>query len=98
MGHLLDEKLSDGLYSDLERAVIEYSRRSTRMEPIDDRLYETLARDLPPPQMIELCFTVGVSNLINRFHATFLTDLDERTAHAVGPNCPLPVPPQPGGS
>ena len=26
--------------------------------------------------------TVGLSNLVNRFHATFLTDLDESTAEA----------------
>ena len=92
MRHLLDEPLPDGLYSDIERAVIEYAQRSTRMQSIDHQLYATLARELPPPQMIELCFTVGISNLINRFHATFLTDLDASTVAALGESCPLDFP------
>lgn len=35
-------------------------------------------------ELIELCFTVGLSNLVNRVHATFSRDPDEVTRAAVG--------------
>lgn len=42
---------------------------------------------------MDLCFTVGLSNLVNRFHATFLTDVDESTLEEIaGTSCPLPLP------
>ena len=50
------------------------------MEPIDDDLYAELERHYPTAQIMELCFTVGLSNIVNRFHATFRTDLDDDTA------------------
>ena len=34
---------------------------------------------------MELCFEVGLAGTVNRFHATFLTDLDAETAA-----CPIP--------
>jgi hypothetical protein len=46
---------------------------------------------------MELCFTVGVANVINRFHATFLTDLDAATLDELGDGPPLPLPPRPDG-
>jgi hypothetical protein len=42
-------------------------------------------------------FTVGVANVINRFHATFLTDLDADTLDELGDGPPLPLPPRPDG-
>jgi len=42
-------------------------------------------------------FTVGVANVINRFHATFLTDLDAATLDELGDGPPLPLPPRPDG-
>jgi hypothetical protein len=39
---------------------------------------------------MELCFTVGVANVINRFHATFLTDVDAVTVEEMGNTPPLP--------
>ena len=30
--------------------------------------------------------------MINRFHATFLTDVDPETGAVVGPACPVPMP------
>jgi hypothetical protein len=32
---------------------------------------------------MDLCFTVGLANLVNRFHATFHTDVDESTLRAL---------------
>lgn len=83
--HIGDDPLPDGVYDDLERVIVEYAQRSTRMEPIDDDLYGRLSSHLSQHQLIELCFTVGLSNLVNRFHATFLTDLDAETLA-----CPIP--------
>ncbi len=65
-----------------EAAIIRYARASTALEPITDGIYGALAAHFDTEQLIEICMTVGLSNLVNRFHATFLTDLDESTAEA----------------
>jgi len=59
--------------------------------------YGDLRRQFSDEEIIDLCFVIGLSNLVNRFHATFLTDLDDRTTQALGGSCPLSVPPQPDG-
>jgi alkylhydroperoxidase family enzyme len=84
MAHLRDDPLPDGVYDDLECTIITYARRSTRLEPIDDVLFEALATRFDDRQLIELCFTVGLSNMVNRFHATFHTDLDNSTLAELG--------------
>jgi hypothetical protein len=58
-------------------------------------LYGDLSRHFDTKQIIELCATVGLSNQVNRFHATFLTDLDATISGALGDSCPLPIPPTP---
>ena len=75
-----------------------YAQRSTRMDVIDDLTYGDLAVHFTQQQMIEICFTVGLSNLINRFHATFLTEVDPETQETLAPSCPLtyPEPPSSG--
>ena len=95
LAHLLDDPLPEGVYDDAERVAITYARRSTRMEPIDDELYAELERHYPTAQIMELCFTVGLSNIVNRFHATFHTDLDDDTAAEFRAGSPLPLPPLP---
>jgi alkylhydroperoxidase family enzyme len=103
MVHLLDDPLPQGLYRAEEEAVIHYARKSTRMEPIDDATYADLARHFDQQQIIDLCLTVGLSNVVNRFHATFLTDVDESTLAEVEAGneqpgvCPIPLPRTPGG-
>jgi alkylhydroperoxidase family enzyme len=92
MRHLRDDPLPQGVYTPDEVAVIRYAQRSTRMLPIDAELYHELERHFSRAQIIELCFTVGLSNLVNRFHATFLTDVDSATLAAVGDHSPLPLP------
>jgi alkylhydroperoxidase family enzyme len=84
LAHVGDDPLPDGLYTPDELAVVRYARASTRMEPITDELYGELAEHFDEGQIIELCMTVGLSNIVNRFHATFLTDLDEATREAAG--------------
>jgi alkylhydroperoxidase family enzyme len=80
LAHVGDDPLPTDLYSPDELAVVRYARVSTRMEPITDQLYAELAEHFDERQIIELCMTVGLSNVVNRFHATFLTDLDDATA------------------
>lgn len=96
LAHLGDEPLPDGVYTDAEVAIVRYARRSTRMEPIDDDLYRELRTHFDEDAIVALCFIVGLSNLVNRFHATFLTDVDDGTLAALDAACPLPLPPHPG--
>ena len=100
--HLGDDPLPEGVYDEAEAAIVRYAQRSTRDILIDDETYGALARHFPPAQLIELCLTVGLSNMVNRFHATFHTDLDETTLAAVEAGdaaagaCALPRPVAPG--
>lgn len=104
MAHLTDDPLPDGVYAPAEAAIVRYAQRSTRLEPIDDALYGELERHFSPAQRVDLCLTVGLSNMVNRFHATFLTDLDAETLAAVEAGdriagaCPIPRPGVPRGS
>ena len=90
MAHLGDDPLPAGVYTPAEAAIVRYSQKLTRMERIDDELYGELQRHFDPEKIIALCFVVCLSNTINRFHATFLTDLDESTLEGLGGSCPLP--------
>jgi alkylhydroperoxidase family enzyme len=94
--------LPDGVYDPAEAAIVRYAQKSTRMEPIDEATYGALARHFATGQIIDICLTVGLSNLVNRFHATFLTDLDEQTiaeveeGDRIAGTCPIPRPKPPG--
>lgn len=102
MRHLTDDPLPHGIYTDEEAAIIRYAQKSTRLEPIDDATYGELERHFNQQQIIDLCLTVGLSNMINRFHATFQTDVDAVTLAEVeegtpeGANCPIRLPKRPG--
>lgn len=97
LAHLGDDPLPDGLYEPDEAAIVRYAQKSTRAETID-ATYGALREHFDETQIIEICFTVGLSNMINRFHATFLTDLDPTTQEALAPSCPLSFPTVDGGS
>ncbi len=92
LSHLGDDPLPEGLYAPDEAAIVRYAQRSTRMDPIDDGTYGALAEHFDQQQIIEICFTVGLSNMINRFHATFLTEVDPVTQETLAPACPLSYP------
>lgn len=94
LAHIGDDPLPAGVYDDDERAVVEYAQRSTKLEPITDELFARLQSHFTQRQIMDLCFTVGLSNLINRFHATFLTDVDPETGAVLGPACPMPMAPE----
>ena len=93
-----DDPLPEGLYEPDEAAIVAYAQRSTRLEPITDDLYGELAAHFGPKTIMEICFTVGLSNMVNRFHATFLTELDPVTKEAAGEACPLFYPDVPAGA
>ena len=96
LAHLGDDPLPADVYDDDEAAIVRYAQKSTRMDVIDDDTYGALRRHFSEQQIIEICFTIGLSNMINRFHATFLTELDPTTQEAVATSCPLAFPTVPG--
>jgi alkylhydroperoxidase family enzyme len=92
LASLGDDPLPEGLFGPAEAAIVRYSQRSTAMAPIDDDTYGALTAHFGTEEIIEICFTVGLSNVVNRFHATFLTDLDPWVLDALGGSCPLAYP------
>ncbi|GAC1370296.1 MAG: hypothetical protein NVS2B12_35730 [Ktedonobacteraceae bacterium] len=92
LSHLGDDPLPEGVYSESEAAIVRYSQRSTKGITIDSETYNALAAHFTTTQIMDLCMTIGLSNLVNRFHATFLTDVDESTLATVGSVCPIPLP------
>lgn len=92
------DPLPEGVYTPDQAAIVRYAQVSTRMQPITDELYAALATHFTEQQIIEICFTVGMSNMINRFHATFHTDVDAGTEARLGAVCPVRRPPAPGMS
>ena|SRR5690349_4560847 len=101
LAHLGDDPLPDGVYSAPEAAVVRYAQRSTRMLHIDEATYQELAKHFSDQQMIAICFLVGVAQLVNRFNATFLPEVDDyildanAEADSAFRACPLPYPPLP---
>lgn len=104
MHHLNADPLPDGVYDAPQAAIIRYAQKSTRLERIDDATYAALAEHFSVPQIMDICLTVGLSNMVNRFHATFLTDVDAATlaeveaGDAIAGVCAIPIPKPPAGS
>ena len=67
------------LFGEVDRLVLEYMESWKLNRRVPDELYERLTQHFTPRQIIDLCFTGGIADLINRFHATFETDVDEDT-------------------
>lgn len=101
MAHLADDPLPPGLYSPAQEAIIRFAQKSTRLQAIDDATYAALADRFSTRQLVDITLTVGLSNMINRFHATFHTDLDAETTReaeagdVVAGACPIPRPKPP---
>jgi alkylhydroperoxidase family enzyme len=98
MRHVADDPLPDGIYDGAEAAIVRYAQKATRLEAIDDATYAALARHFGTQQIMDICLTVGLSNMVNRFHATFLTDVDAETIAEAeagderAGSCPIPRP------
>ena len=103
MRHIADDPLPDGVYDAAEAAIVRYAQKATRLEAIDDATYGALTAHFSTEQIMDICLTVGLSNMVNRFHATFLTDVDQETIAEVeagdklAGSCPIPRPLRPGG-
>jgi alkylhydroperoxidase family enzyme len=101
MRHLNDDPLPDGIYDAAQAAVVRYAQKSTRLERIDDKTYGDLAAHFSTQQIMDICLTVGLSNVVNRFHATFQTDVDQATldeveaGDAIAGVCAIPRPKPP---
>jgi len=91
LAHLDDDVPPPGLFEPSEAAIVKYARQSTLHIQIDDVLYDELAAHFTKEQIMDICLVVGQSNVVNRFHATFKTDVDPATLEAVGAS-PLPLP------
>ena len=102
MRHLVDDPLPAGIYDAASAAIVRYAQKSTRMQPIDDATYGALRQHFSTQQIIDIALTVGLSNMVNRFHATFQTDVDAttlaevETGDAIAGSCALPRPKAPG--
>src|SRR6478752_2092739 len=72
------------LFDETDRLVLHYAEVLSRENRVDDELYARLAARFSREELVELCFAVGLSSLVNRVHATFRTDLDLRTHDSVG--------------
>jgi alkylhydroperoxidase family enzyme len=83
INHLGDDPLPEGVYDEAEATIVRYAQVSTRSIKIDQNLYDELTKYFDVQQIIEICLMIGASNFVNRFHATFLTDVDESTLDAV---------------
>ena len=102
MRHLTAEPLPDGVYDAAVAAIVRYAQKSTRLQPIDNDTYAALSRHFNTAQIMDICLTVGLSNMVNRFHATFQTDLDADTVaeveagDAIAGVCAIAMPKPPG--
>lgn len=71
------------VFDETDRLVLRYADALTRENRVGAELYAALAARFAPRELFELCMAVSLSALVNRVHATFLTDVDERTAQRV---------------
>ena len=99
--HLVDDPLPEGVYTEPEAAIVRYAQRSTRFLPIDETTYRALAMHFSVEQQVEICLVVGLAQMVNRFNATFLPDVDDyfleanKAADLAAGACPIPYPSMP---
>lgn len=80
-------------FDETDRLVLTYADSLTEQVSVPDALWEALAARFSQKEIFELCMSVGTANLVNRVHATFLTDVDAPTAarvDALGVDVDLP--------
>ena len=94
------DPLPAGVFAAEDAAIVRYARQSTVRIVVDDALYADLAHHFTSRQIVDITLVVGLSNLVNRFHATFHTDVDEATLASIaagGDAPPLALPSAPTG-
>ena len=75
----LREWRTSDVYDPVDKLVLEYVEEYKQRHAVSDDLYERLVQHFSTRQIMDLCFTAGIADTINRFHATFLTDVDDET-------------------
>lgn len=71
------------IFDDKDRLVLRYTDALSRNNQVDDDLYQELATHFSETEIMKLCITVSFAGLVNRVHATFLTDVDQSTLETV---------------
>lgn len=66
-------------YSDKEKLLLEFTEALVKEIRISDELYQRVAEQFSPKDIIDICFTSGISGIINRIHGTFQTEVDDMT-------------------
>lgn len=79
------------LFDARDKLVLRYAEALTRTCRVSDELYRELEAHFAREEIVELCFLVGLSNLVNRVHATFQTDVDAATRASVGDAAFCPI-------
>ena len=95
MAHLLDDPLPEGMFTPPQAAIIVFARTSTWFQPITDEIWDELARHFDTRQIMDISFTVGLDQMVSRFHATVRTDVDCVTTDQLTGSCPVALPPPP---
>lgn len=98
MSHLLDDPFPAGMFTPAQEAIIVYARTSTWFQPITDEIWDNLAKHFNRQQIMEISFTVGLDQMVSRFHTTVQTDVDIVTTDQLTGSCLVPLPPPPGST
>jgi len=67
---------TNAAFEPVERVILEYAEVMAHNGQVSDDLYGRLREHLSERQLIELMMMVGMSHIVNRFHATFQTELE----------------------
>ena len=88
----LGEWESSSLFDETDKLVLRFADVLSRENSVDDALYGALVACFTQSELLKLSFTVSMAGMVNRVHATFLTDVDDSTVDAVSDTvfCPLP--------
>lgn len=81
--HIGDDPLPQGVYTPAEAAIVHYGQRSTRKVTVDADTYGALEEHFNSVQIMDIWAIVGLANMINRFHETFYTELEQSTLDSV---------------
>lgn len=85
MAGLTDEQLKswemgkiEGIFSDKEKAVIEYARQVTKnAENVSDELFKSLSSYFTESEIVNLTLIIGLMNVFNRFNGALGVELEE---------------------
>lgn len=71
------------LFDEKDRTVLAYTDNLSKHNKVSDELHQALTKHFSTAEIMKLCVTVSFAGLVNRVHATFLTDVDQLTLDSV---------------